>query len=181
MRHDKSGRGRIRRENFGKGVGGVRKNLRHDLFYKVQSFSFANVDKFSTSSLVTRLTTDVGNIQNAYMVIIRTAVRAPLMFVFSLVMTLKISKTMSLFQVGVVLVLAVLGGLLMGTVTPIFNRVFKKYDKLNESVQENVKAMRVVKAYVREDYEKGKFKKPPTKCAATLRKRKKSLRFQTLL
>ncbi len=156
-----------------KASAGFAKNLRHDLFYKVQSFSFANVDKFSTSSLVTRLTTDVGNIQNAYMVIIRTAVRAPLMFVFSLVTTLKISKTMSLFQVGVVLVLAVLGGLLMGTVTPIFNRVFKKYDKLNESVQENVKAMRVVKAYVREDYEKGKFKKASDEVCRDLEKAEK--------
>lgn len=152
---------------------GFAKNLRHDLYYKIQDFSFANVDKFSTSSLVTRLTTDVGNIQNAYMVIIRTAIRSPLMLVISLVMTINISKTMSLFQVCVVLVLALLGSVLMGTATKIFNRVFKKYDKLNESVQENVKAMRVVKAYVREDYEKGKFKKASDEVCHDLEKAEK--------
>ena len=141
---------------------GFAKNLRRDVYYNVQTFSFANIDKFSAPGLVTRLTTDVVNVQNAYMMIIRTGIRAPLMLTISLIMSFQISKTTSLIALGLI-VLMVIGALfIFGKVTPIFNRVFKKYDKLNESVQENVKAMRVVKSYVREEYEKEKFGKAST-------------------
>ncbi len=137
---------------------GFAKNLRHDMFATVQGFSFANIDKFSTSSLVTRLTTDIGNVQMSFMMLIRTAIRSPLMFVFSLVMSFSISPTLpAIFFVTVPIL--VFGVYMMARVAmPIFKAVFKKYDNLNESVQENVKGMRVVKAYVREDYETNKFK-----------------------
>ena len=142
-----------------RGSAGFAKNLREDIFNKVQMFSFANIDKFSTSSLVTRLTTDITNIQMAYMMIIRNAVRAPFMLIFSMIMVFSIN-----WKIGLVLLVIVplLGAFLIGGVLyvfPIFDRVFKKYDALNESVQENVKGMRVVKSYVREDYEKKKFAK----------------------
>ena len=138
---------------------GFAKNLRNDLFERVQTFSFSNIDKFSTSSLVTRLTTDITNIQMAFMMIIRIAVRAPFMLVFSLVMTFTINWKLALVFVGLI---PLLGGVLMlgiKIVFPIFDRVFKKYDRLNESVQENIRGMRVVKSYVREDYEIEKFEK----------------------
>lgn len=137
---------------------GFAKNLRHDMFATVQGFSFANIDKFSTSSLVTRLTTDIGNVQMSFMMLIRTAIRSPLMFVFSIVMSFSISPTLpAIFFVTVPIL--VFGVYMMARVAmPIFKAVFKKYDNLNESVQENVKGMRVVKAYVREDYETNKFK-----------------------
>lgn len=146
------------------GFGG---NLRRDLYYKVQSFSFGNIDKFSTSSLVTRLTTDVSNVQNAFMTIIRIGVRAPMMMIFSFIFALKAFMGIGyeqFTQMGtvyliVVPILLVGLGTLMSIAMPMFNRIFKKYDALNESVQENVKGMRVVKAYVREDYEKQKFGK----------------------
>ena len=136
---------------------GFAKNLRHDLFAKVQSFSFSNIDKFSTSSLVTRLTTDVTNVQNAFMMIIRTAVRSPLMLVFAVVMSINMGGPIALVFLLVIPILAV--GLLViaKKAMPLFKAVFKKYDKLNNSVQENVKGMRVVKSFVREDYEKLKF------------------------
>lgn len=136
---------------------GFAKNLRHDLYSAVQSFSFSNVDKFSTSGLVTRLTTDVSNVQMSYMMIIRTAVRCPLMLVFAFVMAMVISPKMSL---AFAIIIPVLGGGLFFIITrahPIFKSVFKKYDNLNNSVQENVSGMRVVKAYVREDFEVKKF------------------------
>lgn len=136
---------------------GFAKNLKHDLYYQVQKFSFANIDKFSTSSLVTRMTTDVTNVQNAYQMIIRIAIRCPLMFIFSLVMCITISPKMSMIYLIVIPVLVVALGIIIGIAHPRFLRVFKKYDALNESIQENVKAMRVVKAYVREDYEIKKF------------------------
>lgn len=136
---------------------GFAKNLRRDVYYNVQTFSFGNIDKFSAPGLVTRLTTDVNNVQNAYMMFIRIGVRSPLMLVISLVMSFQISTTISLISLGLMLVMVVAAALIFTKVMPIFNRVFKKYDKLNESVQENVKGMRVVKAYVREDYEKKKF------------------------
>lgn len=138
---------------------GFAKNLRRDVFYSVQKFSFANIDKFSAPSLVTRLTTDVTNVQMAFMMFIRGGIRAPLMIVISLIMSFQISTTISLISLGLMIVMVGLGVLIFTKVIPIFNKVFKKYDKLNESVQENVKAMRVVKAYVREDYEKEKFGK----------------------
>ena len=136
---------------------GFAKNLRHDLYASVQKYSFANIDKFSTSSLVTRLTTDVSNVQMAYMMLIRTAVRCPFMLIFALVMAVIISPTMSLAFAVIVPFLGIGLFLIMRSAHPIFRAVFKKYDRLNESIQENVHGMRVVKAYVREDYEKEKF------------------------
>ncbi len=136
---------------------GFGKNLRHDLFCAVQNFSFSNIDKFSTSSLVTRLTTDVTNVQMAYMMIIRTAIRSPLMLIFAVVMSVMISPKLSLVFLTVIPLMAVGLIIIIKNATPIFDRVFKKYDNLNNSVQENVNGMRVVKAYVREDYEKEKF------------------------
>jgi ATP-binding cassette subfamily B protein len=136
---------------------GFGKNLRKDLYYSIQDFSFANIDKFSASSLVTRLTTDVTNVQNAYMMIIRIGIRAPLMFAISLILSFRISTTVSLISLALVLVLLSFGLLIITKAIPIFNKVFKKYDKMNESVEENVKGMRVVKAYVREEHEKKKF------------------------
>ncbi len=136
---------------------GFAKNLRHDLFAKVQSFSFANIDKFSTSSLVTRLTTDVSNVQMAFMMIIRTAVRSPLMLVFAIVMSVNMGGPIAFVFLLVVPILGI--GLLViaKKAMPLFKAVFKKYDNLNNSVQENVKGMRVVKSFVRESYEQQKF------------------------
>ena len=136
---------------------GFAKNLRHDLFAKVQSFSFSNIDKFSTSSLVTRLTTDVTNVQMAFMMIIRTAVRSPLMLVFAIVMSIRMGGSIALVFLVTVPILGF--GLLFiaKKAMPMFKAVFKKYDKLNNSVQENVKGMRVVKSFVREGYEQKKF------------------------
>lgn len=136
---------------------GFAKNLRHDLFSAVQGFSFSNVDKFSTSGLVTRLTTDVSNVQMSYMMIIRTAVRCPLMIIFALVMALVISPKMSIAFIVIIPFLAIGLLLIIKNAHPIFKTVFKKYDNLNNSVQENVSGMRVVKAYVREKFEKKKF------------------------
>lgn len=136
---------------------GFAKNLRHDLFYSIQNFSFANIDRFSTASLVTRLTTDVTNVQNAYQMVIRILIRGPVMLVFALIMAMGINLTLSLvFMVAI----PVLGGGLFLIATkahPYFSRVFTRYDKLNSVVQENVTAVRVVKAYVREDCENKKF------------------------
>ncbi len=137
---------------------GFAKNLRHDLYYSIQRYSFSNIDKFSTSSLVTRLTTDVTNVQMSYMMIIRTAVRCPFMLIFALVMAIIISPAMSLAFAVIIPVLAIGLFFIMRSAHPIFKSVFKKYDKLNNSIQENVHGMRVVKSFVREDYEKKKFK-----------------------
>lgn len=137
---------------------GLARNLRQDLFFRVQDFSFANIDRFSASSLVTRMTTDVTNIQNAYQIIIRVAVRVPLMIVFSVIMTLMINPRLALIFI---IMLPLLGGALIGLVAyvfPIFRRIFKKYDALNNSVQENLSAIRVVKSFVAEDHEKTKFR-----------------------
>ena len=136
---------------------GFAKNLRHDLYYKVQDFSFSNIDKFSTSSLVTRLTTDVTNVQNAYMMIIRTAIRAPFMMIFAIIMAFVMCPQLSTVYVAIVPFLAFALFTIIRKAMPLFDSVFKKYDKLNNSVQENVKGMRVVKSFVREDYEKQKF------------------------
>lgn len=138
---------------------GFAKNLRQDLFYSIQGFSFSNIDKFSTSSLVTRLTTDVMNVQNAFMMLIRTAVRAPLMLIFATVMSAVLGKQLAWVFAGLVPFLA-FGLILISKVAmPKFKAVFKKYDNLNSSVQENIKGMRVVKSFVREDYEEKKFGK----------------------
>ena len=137
---------------------GLARNLRQDLFFRVQEFSFADIDRFSASSLVTRMTTDVTNIQNAYQIIIRVAVRVPLMIVFSVIMTLMINPRLALIFI---IMLPLLGGALIGLVAyvfPIFRRIFKKYDALNNSVQENLSAIRVVKSFVAEDHEKTKFR-----------------------
>ena len=137
---------------------GLARNLRQDLFFRVQDFSFADIDRFSASSLVTRMTTDVTNIQNAYQIIIRVAVRVPLMVVFSVIMTLMINPRLALIFI---IMLPLLGGALIGLIAyvfPIFRRIFKKYDVLNNSVQENLSAIRVVKSFVAEDHEKTKFR-----------------------
>ena len=136
---------------------GFARNLRHDLFAKVQSFSFSNIDRFSTSSLVTRLTTDVTNVQMAFMMIIRTAVRSPLMLVFAIVMSIRMGGSIALIFLVTVPILGVGLFVIARKAMPMFKAVFKKYDKLNNSVQENVKGMRVVKSFVREDYEQKKF------------------------
>lgn len=137
---------------------GFAKNLRKDMFYNVQNFSFSNIDKFSASSIVTRLTTDITNVQNAYQMIVRIAVRGPIMIIFSLIMAFGINHKLSLVFL---LAIPVLGGGLYFIMThahPIFERVFKIYDKLNNVVQENLRGIRVVKSFVREDYEEKKFK-----------------------
>ena len=136
---------------------GFAKNLRHDLFAKVQSFSFSNIDKFSTSSLVTRLTTDVTNVQMAFMMIIRTAVRSPLMLVFAIIMSIRMGGSVALVFLVTVPILGFGLFYIAKKAMPMFKAVFKKYDRLNNSVQENVKGMRVVKSFVREDYEQKKF------------------------
>lgn len=136
---------------------GFAKNLRSDLFHKVNDFSFANIDRFSTSSLVTRLTTDVTNVQQAFMMIIRIAVRSPLMLIFAVTMSVYVGGPLSLAFVVVMPILAVGLFAVIHKVMPMFRAVFKKYDNLNNSVQENVKGMRVVKSFVREQFEKRKF------------------------
>ncbi|MDO4499919.1 MAG: ABC transporter ATP-binding protein [Erysipelotrichaceae bacterium] len=142
-----------------KGVTGFAKNLRHDVFYKVQDFSFDNIDKFSSSSLVTRLTSDINNVQNSFMMLTRMAIRSPLMLVFSFFMAFYMGGKMAFIFVAVVPIIILTSILIMGRVMPIFKRVFKKYDKLNESVQENIAGIRVVKSFVREDFEIKKFSK----------------------
>lgn len=140
-----------------KASAGYAKNLRKDLYYKVQDFSFENIDKFSTPSLVTRMTTDITNVQMSFMMIIRIAVRCPLMMVFSAVMAFVMGGNIAWIFLAVLPLITVALLLLMRKVMPLFKRVFTKYDNLNESIQENVKGIRVVKSYVREDFEKQKF------------------------
>lgn len=136
---------------------GFAKNIRKDMFYNIQNFSFANIDKFSTSSLVTRLTTDISNVQMAYMMIVRIAIRCPLMLVFAFVMAFIMGGKMAAIFLFVIPVLAVGLGLVIRSAMPLFKKVFRKYDRLNASIQENIKGMRVVKSYVREDFEQQKF------------------------
>ena len=138
---------------------GLSANLREAIYARIQTFSFSNIDKFSVPGLVTRMTTDITNVQNAFMMVIRIAVRAPLMLIFSYVMCLIISPPMSLMFLIAVVFLVVVLGVIMVVTLKIFNRVFQKYDDLNASVQENISAIRVVKAFVREDYENSKFAK----------------------
>ena len=142
-----------------KASAGFAKNLRKDIFDKIQEYSFKNIDKFSSSSLVTRLTTDVNNVQMAYMMLIRIAVRSPLMFIFAIIMAYIMGGALATTFVVVIPVMVF--GLIIITrkAMPAFHSVFKKYDKLNESVEENVRAMRVVKGFSREEYEKEKFSK----------------------
>ena len=140
-----------------KASAGFARNLRHDVYCRVQDFSFENIDRFSTASLVTRMTTDIGNVQMAFMMIIRIAIRAPLMFVFAIVMAYIMGGALA--TTFVVLVPVLVAGLIAITrrAMPAFRAVFRKYDKLNESIEENVRAMRVVKGFAREEYEKQKF------------------------
>ncbi len=140
-----------------KASSGFAKNLRSDIFHKVQTYSFENIDKFSSASLVTRMTTDVSNVQISYMMLIRTAIRAPMMLIFSIVMAYIMGGALATTFVVIIPILAF--GLIMVArkAMPAFTRVFKKYDKLNESIEENVRAMRVVKGFSREDHEKEKF------------------------
>ena len=136
---------------------GLAANLRNDYYKKIQSFSFANIDKFSSSSLITRMTTDINNVQQSFQMLIRIVVRVPLMLIFSVIMASVTGGSMVFIFIGLIplvaLGLALIGKFAIG----IFIRVFKRYDKVNESVQENVSGIRVVKAYVREDFEKQKF------------------------
>ena len=136
---------------------GFARNLRKDMFYRIQDYSFQNIDKFSTSSLVTRLTTDITNVQMAYMMIVRAAIRCPLMLIFSFTMAFVMGGRMAQIFLLVAPILGIGLFCVIRTVMPLFKRVFKKYDALNNSIQENVQGMRVVKSYVREDYEKKKF------------------------
>ena len=136
---------------------GFARNLRHDMFYKVQNFSFSNIDKFSTASIVTRLTTDVTNLQNTYQMIIRMAVRSPLMMIFSLVAAFAIDAQLSLIFLAIIPILALGLYFIMTRTHPIFERVFRTYDWLNGIVQENLHGIRVVKSFVREDHEEKKF------------------------
>ena len=136
---------------------GFARNLRHDMYYNVQNFSFSNIDKFSTGSIVTRLTNDVTNVQNAFQMCTRIAVRCPVMLVFALFMAMKINSRMALVFLAVLPILAIGMGILMKVVGPVFERAFKIYDRMNTVVQENVRGIRVVKTYVREDHETEKF------------------------
>jgi ATP-binding cassette subfamily B multidrug efflux pump len=145
---------------------GLAANVRDDMYQKIQTYSFSNIDKYSTAGLITRLTTDVTNMQNAYQMIIRIAIRPPLMLIMSLIMAILISPSLSVIYFVAVVFLSVVLAFLMIRASNIFNKVFTKYDDLNESVKENVSGIRVVKAYVREDYENQKF----TKAAKTLQK-----------
>ena len=160
---------------------GFARNLRHDLYYSVQDFSFANIDKFSSSSLVTRMTTDVSNVQMSYMMIIRTAVRCPFMIIFALVMVCIISPKMAIGFAVIVPILAVGLLLIMTKAHPIFKNVFKKYDKLNNSIQENVHGMRVVKSFVREDHERTKFGEASEDVARDFKKAEKIIALNTPL
>ena len=141
---------------------GFAKNLRKDMYYNVQNFSFSNIDKFSTASIVTRLTTDVTNVQNAYQMIIRMAVRAPIMLIFSMFMAFQVNSEMAVIFLAAAPILGIGLYLIMTHAHPVFEKVFKTYDKLNNVVQENLHGIRVVKSYVREDHEIEKFEKIST-------------------
>ena len=138
---------------------GFAKNIRKDMFYNIQTFSFENIDKYSTPSLVTRMTTDVWNLQMAYMMIVRIAVRCPVMIIFSAVMAFVMEASLAWIFLAVIPVLVIALMFIMWKALPLFKKLFPKYDDMNESVQDNIKAIRVVKSYVREDYEKQKFAK----------------------
>ena len=142
-----------------KASAGVAKNLRGSMFRRIQDYSFENIDRFETSSLITRLTTDVTNVQNAYMMLLRMGTRAPASLIVALVMSFMVSPKMAMIYVYALLFLVAVLVVMIPVVSRLFRKVFKKYDAMNESVQENVNAIRVVKAYVREDFEKSKFHK----------------------
>ncbi|HMM30478.1 MAG TPA: ABC transporter ATP-binding protein [Clostridia bacterium] len=169
--------GRLAGTASAKASSGFARNLRKDMFYSIQSFSFENIDRFSSSSLVTRLTTDVSNVQNAYMMLIRTAIRSPLMLIFAVVMAFIMGGKLALVFVVVIPVLAGALYLIIRKVFPIFKKVFRKYDALNASVQENIQGIRVVKSFVREDYEKQKFERAAEDVRAEFTRAEKILAF----
>ena len=160
---------------------GFAKNLRHDMFARIQSYSFRNIDKFSTSSLVTRLTTDVNRLQDAYHMFIRVAVRAPAMLLFSLIMAMRLNMKLSRIFLGAIPVLVVGLYLIMSRAHPVFERIFRTYDKLNRVVQEDLRGIRVVKAFVREDRETEKFNEVSEQIAADTIKAEKILAFNAPL
>ena len=160
-----------------KASAGYAKNLRKEMFHKVQDYSFENIDKFSTSSLVTRMTTDVTNVQMAFQMIIRILVRGPIMMIFALLMVISISAKLSLVFFVAIPVLGFILFYIARKAHPNFEKVFKKYDKLNRVVQENVSAIRVVKAYVREDHEKDKFKEVNGEVYSYFKKAEKIIAF----
>ena len=158
---------------------GFAKNLRKDLYYKVQNFSFANIDKFSTSSIVTRLTTDVTYVQHAFQMIIRIAIRAPLMLIFSLIMAIKINLNMSFIFLGLIPLVAIVLFIISRLAMPIFEKVFKKYDDLNNIVEENTSGMRVVKSFCLEEKEKEKFNKKSEEIFGLFSKAEKILAYNS--
>ena len=156
---------------------GFASNLRHDMFYKIQDFSFSSVDKFSSSSLVTRMTTDVSNVRMAYQMCLRIVIRVPLQFIFAIIMSFTINPTLAPIFVIIVPILIFLLFSITRIVMPLFNKIFKKYDALNNSVQENVGGIRVVKSFVRENYENKKFKKAAGEVRNDFTKAEKILAF----
>lgn len=154
---------------------GFAKNLRKDMYYNVQQFAFSNIDKFSSASIVTRLTTDVTNVQQAFMMVIRVAVRNPMMIIFSFVMVLRINPGLALVFLGVIPIMAVALFILMKKTHPIFEKLFTTYDSMNNVVQENLRGIRVVKSYVREDHEIEKFRKMNEKMYALGTRAEKNL------
>ena len=156
---------------------GFAKNLRHDMFYRVQTYSFSNIDKFSAASIVTRLTTDVTNVQNAYQMIVRIALRSPSMLIFAMIMAFRMSVRLSLIYLAAIPVLGIGLYFIMTRVHPIFERVFKTYDKLNNVTQENLHGIRVVKSFVREEHEKEKFSKISENIYQDFSKAEKRLAF----
>ena len=160
---------------------GFARNLRKDMFYKIQDYSFENIDKFSVSSLVTRLTTDVTNVQNAYMMLVRTAIRCPLMLIFAFCMAFYMGGRLAFIFLLVIPILVFGLVMVISRAMPLFRKVFKKYDALNNSVQENIKGMRVVKSYVREDYEKKKFSVAAEDVQADFTKAERILAFNAPL
>ena len=151
-----------------KASAGFAKNIRKAVFYKIQDFSFTNIDKFSTAGLITRFTTDIANIQNSYQMILRIFVRAPLMLIFATLMTIYINAKLSLIFIGAIVIFGIVMTVVILLVYPIFTKAMRKYDNINSSLQENINGIRVVKAYVREDYEINKFEKATDELKNTL-------------
>ena len=160
---------------------GFARNLRQDMYYNIQNFSFSNIDKFSTASLVTRLTTDISNVQNAFMMIIRMAVRCPVMLIFAWIMSFNINKSLSMIFLWVIPVLCIGLYIIMRKAHPIFERVFRTYDKLNKVVQENLRGIRVVKSFVREEHENDKFGAVSTSIYTDFKNAEKLLAFNSPL
>ena len=160
-----------------KASSGFAKNIRKAVFYRIQNFSFTNIDKFSTAGLITRFTTDIANIQNSYQMILRLLVRAPLMLIFATMMTIYISPGLSTIFIGAIITLGIVMAVVIFLVHPIFLQAMKKYDKINSDLQENINAVRVVKAYVRENYEINKFKNSTDGLRNTLLKAEKIIIF----